>query len=490
MRNTLNRTEFRLLWPFYITALVSSSFSVAVPVWVIFFQKNFSFLQISFALSLQSIAAILFEIPSGAVADVFGRKASVVTGIVLQGLLWLALPFIDHDLLLYAAFFLMGLLRTLESGADKAWMVDWLKENQKGKLIREMFIKIHSLHSAGTVVSSLVASILLFSQEMRSLFFVQGCGYIIESFLLFFFAKESLHQGKRMRMGALIANAVKTTKAGVCFVRRSKPLLYLLLATTFAVCSKDFGCIAWQPLLVDLSLPMEHLGIVFSIAGAVGIIAPFFAKVLLKKYRRESDYLTATNLVEFLFIFSLCLIHKPYVTFGVMVYLFAMLISNLQLPIMSSCFQSLIPSRIRATVASVQSVVFAVFSLIVTAVGGLLMDRYGPKTAMVFFSFLLIPAALFYMRIKESSSRLHIRAAPLERGFWKNRQACSGQWWVLPARWLCPPKIMALIAPPAVPSFTQARSRRNDPSRCALRVRKVSNKQLSIKMYHFPGGIN
>ena len=467
MRNTLNRTEFRLLWPFYITALVSSSFSVAVPVWVIFFQKNFSFLQISFALSLQSIAAILFEIPSGAVADVFGRKASVVTGIVLQGLLWLALPFIDHDLLLYAAFFLMGLLRTLESGADKAWMVDWLKENQKGKLIREMFIKIHSLHSAGTVVSSLVASILLFSQEMRSLFFVQGCGYIIESFLLFFFAKESLHQGKRMRMGALIANAVKTTKAGVCFVRGSK----------------DFGCIAWQPLLVDLSLPMEHLGIVFSIAGAVGIIAPFFAKVLLKKYRRESDYLTATNLVEFLFIFSLCLIHKPYVTFGVMVYLFAMLISDLQLPIMSSCFQSLIPSRIRATVASVQSVVFAVFSLIVTAVGGLLMDRYGPRTAMVCLSFLLIPAAFFYMRIKESSSRLHIRAAPLERGFWKYRQACSGQWWVLPARWLCPPKIMALIAPPAVPSFAQARSRRNDPLRCAFRVRKVSNKQLSSSMW-------
>jgi hypothetical protein len=130
----VKRCEFDLLWPFYLTALLSASLSVAIPIWVIFFQSRFTFLQISLALSLQAIAAILFEIPSGSVADTLGRKNSVVVGILLQGLLWLLLPFIRHDMLLYAVFFSLGLARTLESGADSAWMVDWLRENRQGVL--------------------------------------------------------------------------------------------------------------------------------------------------------------------------------------------------------------------------------------------------------------------------------------------------------------------------------------------------------------------
>ncbi len=187
----MKSVEFRLLWPFYITTLISSSFSVAVPIWVIFFQSHFSFLQISIALSLQALAAILFEIPSGSLADVFGRKYSVVTGIVLQGILWLLLPFIRSALLLYTAFFMIGAARTLESGADKAWMVDWLKANRQGTLVREMFLKLHGLHSAGSVIGSLMASVMLFSFEAWFLFWVQGGGYILEGALLLLFAKES-----------------------------------------------------------------------------------------------------------------------------------------------------------------------------------------------------------------------------------------------------------------------------------------------------------
>jgi len=193
----LKKTELQLLWPFYVTAFSSSASSVALPVWMIFFQTHFSFLQISFALSLQSLASIMFEIPTGAIADLFGRKVSVVSGIVLQGLLWLALPFIHSETVLYFAFFLMGFLRTLESGADHAWMVDWLKGNKQAKLIQEMFIKINSLHSVGRVLSSLLATLLLLFMEIRFLFFVQGCGYILESALLFFFAREKVRQRRR-----------------------------------------------------------------------------------------------------------------------------------------------------------------------------------------------------------------------------------------------------------------------------------------------------
>lgn len=401
----MQKNELELLWPFYLTALTASSFAVALPVWIVFLQIEFSFLQISFAVSLQSIATILFEIPTGAVADAFGRKMSVVLGIVLQGLLWLALPFIHAEILLYCAFFLMGLLRTLESGADKAWIIDWLKENNGDCLVQEMFIKIQSLHSVGSVISSLLATLLLFYVDISFLFLVQGSGYIMESICLFFFAKENVHRGKRKRGAVLFHDAMDTAKRGFSFLFNSKSLLYLVIATTFAVCTKDFGCIAWQPLLVNLSLPAEQLGIVFSICSLIGIVTPFIAKRLLKMIGREKHYLSLTTFLELVLLASLYFVCSPFFPLGIIVYLFVTVISDLQSPVGSLYFQSLIPSRIRATMGSVQSMIFAAFSLVITSIGGYAMDKEGPRMAIVFISFFLIPAIVFYLMIKSKTSQ-------------------------------------------------------------------------------------
>jgi len=399
----MQKNELKLLWPFYLTALIASSLAVALPVWIVFLKNEFSFLQISFAVSLQSIATILFEIPTGAVADAFGRKMSVVLGIVLQGLLWLALPFIHSEILLYSAFFLMGLLRTLESGADKAWIIDWLNENNGSSLVQEMFVKIQSLHSLGSVISSLLATLLLFYVDIRFLFLVQGTGYILESICLFFFAKENIHRVKRSRVAVQFQDAADSVKNGFNFLFGSKSLLYLVIATTFAVCTKDFGCIAWQPLLVNLSLPPERLGVVFSACSLIGIGTPFIAKGLLKVIGREKHYLSLTTFAEFVLLASLYFVCSPFFPLGIIVYLFVSIISDLQSPVGSLYFQSLIPSSIRATISSVQSMIFAIFSLVITGIGGYTMDKEGPRMVVVYFSFFLIPAIVFYSMIKSKT---------------------------------------------------------------------------------------
>jgi len=407
----MKKNELKLLWPFYLTALAAGSFSVVLPVWIIFFQQKFSFIQISFALSVQSLAAILFEIPTGAVADVFGRKFSVVSGIALQGLLWLVFPFISLDVLLYCAFFLMGFLRTLESGADKAWIIDWLKCNKGGNLIHDMLIKIQSLSSIGLMLSSLLATLLLCFFEIKILFLVQGCGYLFESLFLFFFAKESNYRKKKTRNKRLIHDALDTSQKGVKFMLNNKSLLYLVLAASFAVCSKDFGCFAWQPFLVNLTLPVEYLGMVCSIISLMGIVTPFFSKQLLRKIGHEKYYLALTTFIEFLFLLSLYFIDKPFFALGVIVYMFVSVITDLQSPVSSLYFQSLIPNKIRATMGSVQSMIFAVFSFILTIAGGYAMDKIGPKLTMILFSFFLVPATYFYLRGAVTRRKLNAATA-------------------------------------------------------------------------------
>ena len=54
-------------------------FMVAMPVIILFFQENnFSLTEIMFLQALYSFSLALFEIPSGYIADIFGRKKSIV----------------------------------------------------------------------------------------------------------------------------------------------------------------------------------------------------------------------------------------------------------------------------------------------------------------------------------------------------------------------------------------------------------------------------
>ena len=396
------KDELRLLWPFYLTVLLMGSFAVINPIWVIFFSQKFTYFQISIGMALSSIAMILFEIPTGALADVLGRKFSVTLGIVLGGLTFIILPFINTPLLFYLALFLMGVFATLRSGEDEAWMIDRLKRNRKEGLIHDMYIKIQSFYSLGFVLGPLFATLLLFFFEMKHLFFIQGSGFILANFILIFFAKEDFHK-KKAKIKEIAHNTLHTSKKGFTLLFKNKTLFYLVLAAVFASFSAEFGIVAWQPLLVNLSLPIRYLGIVFSAVSLIGIVTPFLTKRLLKKIGHEKIYLAVTTLAEFIVLAFLYFIEKPLFLYGAIVYLLVNFARDLRLPIRLMYFQSFVPSKIRATVTSAQSMILSVVSFISIIVGGYFIDRIGPKMTLVYFALFLIPASISYMLIKRKS---------------------------------------------------------------------------------------
>ena len=83
------KEELKTLWPFYLASFISASFFIYILFYVIFFQEFLSFFQISVLLAVEMIAAFLFEVPTGAVADVFGRKFSVIIGLFLEVLVFI-----------------------------------------------------------------------------------------------------------------------------------------------------------------------------------------------------------------------------------------------------------------------------------------------------------------------------------------------------------------------------------------------------------------
>jgi MFS family permease len=72
------KNELKILSPFYAHSLLFNLSKVIMPFYVLYFLDiGFSFFQIALISSIRSAISLIFEIPTGVIADKYGRKKSV-----------------------------------------------------------------------------------------------------------------------------------------------------------------------------------------------------------------------------------------------------------------------------------------------------------------------------------------------------------------------------------------------------------------------------
>ncbi len=106
-------------------------FATALPVgvWVLFIQsRNFTLGQVGLFYGLYALTVALLEVPSGILADRWGRRRSVLLSCAFLIAAQVALLWAFSPALLFAWALLYGAGRALVSGALEAWFVDRVQE--------------------------------------------------------------------------------------------------------------------------------------------------------------------------------------------------------------------------------------------------------------------------------------------------------------------------------------------------------------------------
>lgn len=129
-----------------------------LPTWVLFLQENLglSLSEIVFVEIVFGLTSVLMEIPTGAVADVIGRKASLIVGSVCIAVaaVWFGLaPTLGWVI---AAHVLWGIAFSFDSGADMALFYESLQ--QLGR--EDEYVKLRGRLSMVRVGSAAVGSII------------------------------------------------------------------------------------------------------------------------------------------------------------------------------------------------------------------------------------------------------------------------------------------------------------------------------------------
>ena len=108
---------------------------VAMPIIVLFFQEHgLTITQVMILQAIYSLAVAIFEIPSGYLADRFGRKKTIVLSTILTFTGYIIFSFYNEFYSFAIAQILVGIGGSLMSGSDSALLYDTLIEEGEKKI--------------------------------------------------------------------------------------------------------------------------------------------------------------------------------------------------------------------------------------------------------------------------------------------------------------------------------------------------------------------
>jgi MFS family permease len=91
------KDELKFLLPFYLYIFINRAFKLISLFSVLYFLEiGLGILQISFIMSINYVAQLIFEIPTGAISDIFGRKFSVLLSFTGISICLILVPFTSN----------------------------------------------------------------------------------------------------------------------------------------------------------------------------------------------------------------------------------------------------------------------------------------------------------------------------------------------------------------------------------------------------------
>jgi MFS family permease len=364
---------------------------------------------------------VIFEVPTGVLADMWGRRMSYLLGaatLLLSTLLYLAMWQAKAPLWGWAiASILIGLGFTFFSGATEAWLVDALafsgfKENLESVMARGQIVSGAAMLT-GSVAGGFIA-------QVTDL----GVPYIIRSALLgltlaaAFFLMKDLGFSPDRSKGPLeqIRNVVRTSLDSGW---RNPPVRWLMLAALCAGGVDIFAFYALQPYLLELYGNKQAFGIAGLAAAIVagtemvaGLVVPLVRRLL----SRRTHALMLASLLGTACLALMGLTSSFWVAIALLV-VWGLTFSA-TVPIRQAYINGIIPSQQRATVLSFDNLMASAGGVAAQPALGRAADVWGYPSAYVLSGVIQLAALPFLAlaRREDAASDRIETDEPRERG--------------------------------------------------------------------------
>lgn len=362
-----------------------------MPITVLYYLSfGLSFFDIASLESLFLITTIIFEIPTGALADTIGRKYCAAIGISLVAL---ALVIIGAGST-YAQFAIaqifFGIGASMRSGADTSLIYDSLKESH----LIDKYTKIEGTSFAlFSLVSAITAPIgaYLFVHNQRAPFLAEAFFALCTALIFMLMTEPSKDNNSTGN------NYWQTLFGGIKQSFRDPQIRwYLILIFFIASVIGFFSIILLQPLIIFKGINIMHIGYVFSTLSLVGAIGAIYADKIASKMREQF------SLMIIIFIPAVALLMMG--INNVVIFMFFLLLyksaRGFGYPILKKYIQQRLSSDTRTTVLSIENFLDSVAGAISLPIFGLIADRISINYTTVLLGGLLLIGGTILLAVK------------------------------------------------------------------------------------------
>lgn len=367
--------------------------------------NNITLLQIGILYSIREVIVNIFEIPSGFVADYFGRKKELSLCFIMYIISFVFFFYSSTFWVAVIAIVFFGLGEAFRSGTHKAMIFTYLEEKNWTDYKTFVYGKTRSSSLLGSAISSVLAIFIILNVPSSGYIFIASIIPYLLDFMLILSYPKFLNKGNvenRIKVKDMFKTLCESFKTN----RNLRRLLIgegLFEGSVSSI--KDFiqpileaiiigsGIIIFGNIYSDASLNQEAnlniiLGVTYMIINLLGAVSS------RNSYRLKKHY-SGTILVNVLFVaLTIILIGMgvflDYYYIVILGYILIYVIQNLRKPIFIDELDSNMPKSERATMLSIAAQLKSLFIIVLAPLIGWVSDSFGINYAIIGLGILLI----------------------------------------------------------------------------------------------------
>jgi DHA3 family tetracycline resistance protein-like MFS transporter len=341
----------RHIIPYYLIQFLSSlSLGIIIPVFVLYFRhRHLNLFEIAALAVIFEASIALFELPTGLVADLYGRKLSVVLSLFTISAAGIIFGVSTVFWGLALAEVVQGVGETLKSGAFEAWVVDSLKDQGREEETRAVFAQGVRFEQMGYLLG-LVAGGYIGAHQITAIWYPFALGYLFCGVMALSLMRERPRPSAQARRRRGTYHLRKTISTGLSTIRSQRVLLVLLVFSFLANFGHETVDQYWQVHFAeDLGVDPRTFGWLVGLSAGAVILLVTAVTRLLGRLRTQRYGLIILEGTAALSVLGLALTVSPLVAMGLGAF------RGFKKPIFLELINRHIPSEVRATLLSLES---------------------------------------------------------------------------------------------------------------------------------------
>jgi predicted MFS family arabinose efflux permease len=343
-----------------------------MPIIVIYLQqeRQLSLTQVTLLASLSWIVTSLAEIPTGMVADAFGRKVSIVIGNVLEIaaiLLYVAGP--SYTSLLIADV-LWGISISFFTGATDALLYDSLAMEGREQEYTRLAGRGEGLMQAAMIGGALIGG-LIGAYDLRLPFIITAVLNGVTLMIMLSIAEPPDHEKHETTPWQRYSQTLRQ----IGQIVRSQPTMrYLLLyGSIVPIAGFVTSMTLLQPRAMEVGVPIVLIGVVLVCVRGGGMAGSFLAGPVAQRLGERATLITAPLVIVVMLV--LTAVTKS--VWGLAFIAAISLTTTITRPLISAMIQRQVPGNARATIISVRALMFTLVLAGAELMVGVVGDRFG-----------------------------------------------------------------------------------------------------------------